>query len=559
MKAFSHHLLAAVAGLGAGITVALCFSSAHPDRAASAISSAAAAGTASPPPPGVASGPGSAGGLLAGMSQAQDERLLRLTAALQERNALRKRAALWEAMRDLRPEDLSALIARAEKLPVEYASELLSALVQRWFELDAPAAGAWVLARPMNTDFMNAWGATDPEGAFRAALDAKPWWRSLLMGSAVNGLGARDLQDMMARVSALPPGDARKNAMDYALVRLADSDPDAALAATLREFPAGPTREAGLGSVLQNAADKHPEWAVQKLIELVPVLSVGALGNEMVSSIVDKLADQDRARALEVLAALPEDLRALPAVKVSREWAKKEALPALTWCLENGVDIAHAEWNFMGWEPSVLGGAMENAPREVFAWLSTQPAGEDRDRLLECAFMESMWHTPGPQAFGDSAAMAWDFYRALPEDSQVAKARLFVEKRMEFDQTTNPADWLPQFPAGPARENAIATAAGQLYFRDPASAEKFVSPMPPGPERDAALDGLARSASQSAPAQAATRALEISDPTQRLDTLEAVLAQWRTTDPTAPRTWLQSANLPPDWKQTWLQKNTAKK
>ncbi len=111
-------------------------------------------------------------------------------------------------------------------------------------------------------------------------------------------------------------------------------------------------------------------------------------------------------------------------------WAKAD--PDGAWRAAYGVDVTRADWqSFSQWKGAMLGTVMEKAPIEAFAQFSALPPGAERDRLLECAFMKSMWHTPREQLFGNGEARAWEFYGQLPEDAQIVKASLFGEKRAE--------------------------------------------------------------------------------------------------------------------------------
>jgi hypothetical protein len=49
--------------------------------------------------------------------------------------------------------------------------------------------------------------------------------------------------------------------------------------------------------------------------------------------------------------------------------------------------------------------------------------------------------------------------------------------------------------------------------------------------------------------KAADRALAIADPTIRRDTLEEVFPRWQKTDAEASRAWLESANVPEEWRR----------
>ena len=433
----------------------------------------------------------------------------------------------------------------------------MAALLERWFALDPAAARTWALAEnPMEIRTMNVWAHADPEGAIQAALSASTgWWPSSLLYEALDTLYGKDTAAMMARARTLPPGELRDSALTMSLYRWAAQDPAAAWAA-LAEIPPGSMRDSVRESVLRASAERDPAWTLARLGEILPTLKAGVLGNDLVKRVAERIAAKNPRLALDWLSGIPSEFGATPAIGAAREWAKKEPLAALEWCLANGVDIAQANWldpSGSMWQPAVLGEAMERAPEETFAWLAALPAGADRDRLLECAFMESMWHTPGKQLFGEDAAMAWRFYDALPPDAQVAKAWLFGQKRAAKVGVGDLAAWAQDFPPGLARSNAIAGAISAARQRDAAPAEAFLATVRPGPDRDAALRGIADAQRQSAPAAAADRALGIGDATVRRDTLEAVVLPWLQSDAKTSRAWLQSAAaIPAEWKQDWL-------
>ena len=490
-------------------------------------------------------------------SGSYDERFSHVFSALQQRVRLRQRLELFEALRDLTAADMPGLMKHAATLPKDLASDLTGALLERWFALDPAAARTWALAEnPMEIETMNVWARADPEGAIRAALSAPTeWWDHSLLIGALDTLYGKDSAAMMARARTLPPGELRDYALAVGLQQWATRDPAAAWAA-LAEIPPGPAREDARDSLLRGSVERDPAWTLARLGEILPTLKASVLGNDLVTRIAEEIAAKNPRLALDWLSAIPAEFRATPAIAAAREWTKKEPLAALEWCVANGVDLAQA--NYMDtsgsmWQPAVLGGAMESAPEETFAWLAARPAGADRDRLLECAFMESLWHTPEKQLFADDAAMAWRFYDALPPDAQVAKAWLFAQKRAAKTGVSDLAAWAQDFPPGLARSNAIAGAISAAQQLDAAPAEAFLATVSPGPDRDAALRGFADAQRQSAPTAAAERALGIGDATVRRDTLEAVVLPWLQSDVKTSRAWLQSAAaIPAEWKQEWL-------
>ena len=476
-----------------------------------------------------------------------DERIARVFSSLQQRVELLRKYELFEALEGLAAKDMAALVKHAESLSKSASAELLPALIERWFELDVAGASAWAKASELNYRVVQAWAKADPEGAFRFALEVKGTWSASLVSESLYALYGKDSAAKVARAQALPPGALRDSTLFQQLYNWSLQDPAAAFAA-FEKAAFELNRDAMRDQMLQAAAQRDPAWALTKLGELLPMLKAGVLGNGLVGEIAATVARTDPRKALDWLSGLPENFRTAPAIRIGRDWARNEPMAALEWCVANGVDITRADWNTSSnWNPSVLGGIMEKAAPETFAYLAALPAGAQRDSLLEAAFMESLWHTPGKQLYADGDAMAWSFYKALPSDAQVAKAFLFGQKRALFGEIADVGAWAGQFAPGLARSNAIAgMMSGQ---RNAEQSDAQLAKLTAGADRDAALRGIATS--QPAPA-GADRALGIADETVRRDTLEKIVPRWLKSDETASRAWLQSAAIPAAWRQEWL-------
>ena len=476
-----------------------------------------------------------------------DERIARVFSSLQQRGELMRKYELFEALQGLTAKDMAALVKHVESLSKGASADLFPALIERWFELDLESATAWAKASELGYRTVQVWAKADPEGAIRFALESKGNWSGPLIIASLDALYGKDSAAMLARAQALPPGELRDSALSKAIFQWTNQDPAAGFAAfekssLTNEYPQ--LRD----SLLQTAANRDPAWALAKLSELLPTLKAGILGNGLVGQIAATVARTDPRKALDWLSGLPEDFRTAPAIRIGREWARKEPMAALEWCVANGVDITRADWqSASNWQPSVLGGIMEKAAPETFAYLAALPAGAQRDSLLEAAFMESLWHTPGKELYADGEAMAWGFYKALPPDAQVAKAFLFGQKRAQFGEVDDVGAWASNFAPGLARGNAIAGVMSSQ--RNAEQAEAQLGKLTAGADRDAALRGLATS--QPAPAGAA-RALGIADETVRRETLEKIIPRWIKSDEQASRAWLQSAAIPEAWRQEWL-------
>ena len=362
-----------------------------------------------------------------------DERIGRVFSSLQQRVELRRKYELVEALRGLDAKDLAALVKHTESLSKGASFQLLPALLERWFEVDKASATAWMKTAKLDYNLSQLWAKADSEGALAHALASpdEQWGRTLVM-QAMRALYGKDPVAKFARAQTFPVGELRDFAISDALATWAAKEPAAAFAAFEKNEFSGPRNDI-LVMLLINTATKDPDWTLAKITELLPTLKAGVLGNDLVRRIASQIAQENPKQSLEWLSGLPDEFRSAALVSAGKEWARKEPLAALAWCMEKGVELTRADWNGASNKgPSILGDIMEGAGKETFATLAALPPGAERDSLLECAFMESMWHTPQKELYADGDALAWSFYTQLPEDAQIAKAYLFGQKRVEF-------------------------------------------------------------------------------------------------------------------------------
>jgi hypothetical protein len=476
-----------------------------------------------------------------------DERIVRVFSALKERVDLRKKYALFEALQDLTAADMAALVKHVQSLSKAASNELLPALIERWFELDVAGATTWISKAELDGDLVQLWAKADPEGALRFASGSPDGvWSSNLANYALTALYKEDYAAILARAQTFGDAGLRTAAVSNLLQTWVKVDPAAAIAA-FEAMPAKTVPGEFLRYLLQIAAIKAPDVALAKLNELLPTLKAGLLGNDLIGSVAKNIARNDPKKALEWLSGLPGEFREPALIPVGKRWAAKEPLGALEWSIANGVDITRADWNGpSSWQSSMLGVFMEKAYAETFATLEALPAGAQRDSLLEAAFMESLWHTPPKELFANGDAMARGFYDKLPPDAQSAKAYLFGQKRAEFGALADVGAWAQSFPPGSTRSNAIAGAMFATQQKNATSAEEQFAKLTTPSDRDAALRGMATAQSG---LKAADRALAIADPTIRRDTLEEVFPRWQKTDAEASRAWLESANVPEEWRR----------
>jgi hypothetical protein len=251
--------------------------------------------------------------------------------------------------------------------------------------------------------------------------------------------------------------------------------------------------------------------------------------------------------------SLPTEMGQDPVIAVGREWAKTEPIAALEWAIARGADVTRGlhEFGNSGWSGAILKEAMLTHPEETAQWVCNFPPGAERDRLIERAFQERIYNVQPAQLFNGPSEVLFDLFAELPPDAQPRAARDLAAKRAARADFTDLGAWAAQFPAGSAQDAAIAAAVQKLADSNSARAEEMIESLVDPHQHDAAASGLASALSGRDPASAATRALEIRDPTMRFDTLDRVLPQWLRANAAAAHAWLSAAAIPSDWQAMW--------
>ncbi|MDQ3622727.1 MAG: hypothetical protein M3463_09590 [Verrucomicrobiota bacterium] len=457
-----------------------------------------------------------------------EARVARLFSALQERGRLRQRSELFEALQGLQPGDLPALVDHVEKLRDGYRGKLLPMVLERWFQADSSAAGAWVKAHAGDREVLHEWARHAPESALEEAcrnLDSEKgryFGRMALMFMGIKDPKEADPKEAVMKLLALPPA-LTDGLLANTVVDWARKDPHAAFA-FLPQIPAGKQRDAARDGVLIEWARRDPAQALARASELLPSLKPSLIGHPLLTRLAEAAAAKDPRAALQWVTQLPEEFRTNPAIAAAQAWAKTEPVAALNWSLANGVDVARGVRTFIGQSGgSVLKEAMLNRPEETVAWVKAQPPGPDRDRIVERALHERLDRLSREKLFTSDREYVFDLFRELPEEALVRTAADLGRRRAERGDFTDVDAWAKNFELGPARAEAIATA---VQRRGSAREDELLATAKTSADRDAALRGLAGAMISRAPAAAAARAAEIRDPAVRRDTLEGVVRDW---------------------------------
>ncbi len=185
--------------------------------------------------------------------------------------------------------------------------ELLSALVERWGELDG--AAAWEYTREnttarqrenMEIAALSGWGRKDPEGAWRRvrAHPPLPVSRSMAVFRAIAG---QDPEAAWAKASALPEGELKNEAVAALCLYLFRRGGIQAALPRLETLPEGPSRSLCMSRLASYWGYYQPEAAAGWLADSLP----GPSRREALRSLAAVWADQDPRAALDWAAELP--------------------------------------------------------------------------------------------------------------------------------------------------------------------------------------------------------------------------------------------------------------
>jgi hypothetical protein len=487
----------------------------------------------------------------------EDPRVVKLFTALRDPLLLRRRCALAEGLQNFGPADMAGLIARAEALPEELGTQMLQALLRRWFEIDFDAAQGWL---HQNRNWLGRVGPVaaeiDPEATIRAAQKNPGEWNYVpALVAAIQRLAGDDPSAQVAKLKTLPPGVLRDRGMGWFLCRWGEKDPAAALR-FFGEVSRAPDAAEIRNFLLTKLSERDPAAALGQLSNMMPELTAGVHGNRMVIEMAERIAAKDPQLILDWLADAPIEFRATAGVAAARAWAKTDPIAALEWCAAHEVDLGRVyRDDYYNAKTSVLGEALANAPAKTMAWLEALPAGAARDRLMERALHDALLRAPAHPSQSSEDNMRMRLFRELPPESQWRAATQIGEALGRGSNLTDLDGLGAQFPSGQARSNAIAGAIGAAYKSDASRVEPLLASVNSVSDRNAAVRGLAIAMTETAPLAATARAMEITDNAARDETLDTIVFLWMQRDPAAARSWLENAPaaIASAWRESVLQ------
>ncbi len=495
-----------------------------------------------------------------------DDALAPVLSALLAHGDLRTLASLGPMLDALDNAQFPALFEKLDRLPEAEIEYLLPRLLAYWTKRDPHASTAWMepkLARYAKdpnaingffhfvTNLVDAWVENAPEIAIEYARQHP--WSGLTQHIMHVAWPPQGTASKLAVLQTFPPDKERARIVTALFFSWAQTDRTAALAAAAA-LPPGLEREGGLGEILARWAGRHPAEAFAK---------AEALG--IVEPAILTIMAKEGARSDPITTARwleKQDAVLLPQIGgvVVKFWAEKNPSAAFDWALAHGISpLDPAAPNARNLSKTMtfghsmeLGGdpftsALREKPDETLAWVRALPAGDAREYYLQVAIRNRL-----------DPAKAQPLLAELPPEA-AARAAGWIAAQLSRD-IEQASQWAATLPAGPMREEAWAALG---------ASRTEPLPLPPGPDRDAMLRGMATGSgrAESEPVKALERALEIGDAALRRRTFDDVfwLLHRGPTDLghgssmggasesalRAAGEWLESAKVPEDWKQAW--------
>jgi hypothetical protein len=502
-------------------------------------------------------GSGESSGASAPAQWERQQNVARVIESVSSPRTLADFARVAEFLDTMRPEDFPALAEQFGKLPRDVYARILVPWYLKWLACDRAAAAAWMktLLRRSKFDWsfaldwnngerrlLEAWARALPADAME--LIREQWGGHLsvqALGDVINAWPKSDFPGGLQAMLALPDDQHRKDALRNYFGHWVQYDSSAALAAA-QTLPPGVDRESAIAQSLVYTGQRDPVGTLER------AKSLGQTRGRLLASLITEAAvakPVDAARWLEQQQNPVWVAAAGPAL-VSM-WARKDPAAAFDWALAHGISITEltpAKWEddvpgvtwsglMSGRSSRPLQSAWAQNPDATLAWLRSVPSGPERDSVAAASVKVAQ-----------TSASLLAIYGLLSPAQQTEAAPRVMAGLYQRDPAAA-RNFASQLPAGETREHVWRTAG--RFATAPLE-------LPAGPDRDAMFDGLAiRHAAD--PAQASGYLLQIADPAMRRRAFDHVMWQSLREAPAdkaaAARQWLESADVPAEWKQAW--------
>jgi|GEM_PF-1775948 len=442
------------------------------------------------------------------------------------------------------------------KMPAFEAQCLVSSLFKSWAETSpdaAMAAASGIKAKNVReralTGLFQQWGTRDRHGMLEWATAQSPAMGKLAFRSQLEFSNMQNLEEVLALAQEFPTavdGNTLTNVAGQLVPKGAEGWKPIA------EFPAGRLRDGMISWFANRFADADPEaaWALAKslppedrakFLDWTAIRTLAKVAPAEIAQIVRDGNYSDISGIRDVISV----------------WSQKDPQAAFAWSAGNltGAHLTDSLGAALhGWAKSDAGAAVQALngltpglrakllPEMLSAWGGSDPQAAltfardlppiERARATEGLFKG--W------AFSDPTAAA----KALltPPAPGMAAAYDQVAWRLADKNPAAAMDWAEQI-GDPGMANRVAAKVTESWGqKDAAAVSDRLAALQPGKFRDNAVAGFIESIRELDTPTAASWAASIQAPDLQKSKLQAVLAFWKTKDPTAARAF--AAQLP---------------
>lgn len=273
------------------------------------------------------------------------------------------------------------------------------------------------------------WLKTDPESAFRTALDSMPLGeqRTGILSSVINKTASRDFDETLALVERVEPDGTREQMRVTAALALLRSFPEKALE-WAESFPPGKSRERIFSEITQYHAHDDPEG----MVELA--LREGRWNGDshtLLEPVLEKWGYRSPKEAADWIVGHTDSAFAEKmAPTVVNNWMRhgNDTKGAKRWV----ADLPEGELRSRAME-KIAGVLAATDSEAATSWLETLPKGQGRDRAIRNFALVTLGVDP-------PAAMQWA--GAIGEESRRENSlRAFAKKWSETDRAAA-TSWL---------------------------------------------------------------------------------------------------------------------
>jgi hypothetical protein len=395
------------------------------------------------------------------------------------------------------------------------------------------------------------WVVIDPDGALKAArgmgIDRVA---NSIIDDVYAGWATRDPSAAIKKVGELPAGFERSVAIWAIVSVIAEDDPAQAheLFESVRTFNLGEENR----FIFSQWARKNLHEATMALLDSAQ-FSTPARQREAVEGAADYLFDRHVQMALWWQGQLPAGpVHDFALTRIAERWSRIDPSEALLWTdqaaentVSGGAKKAIREQIIEQWT--------DQEPIEAVRYAATLPEGEERREILENGL--ATWTESDPEA-------AWKWTLTLPASEPTsellleiiskwaqnnpaqAAAKLSLVAEIQFAPSEIYYNRHSVLPERPPKEKAYGDVATSWAAIDRVEAEKWLSQLPAGPQRDAAVESYSEAIVEADPSAAVHWAESVTEVPGREKELRNLMFHWSRNDPVKASLALADVPLP---------------